>query len=73
MGLQNKNISVVAKHFTDRPSLNNNIDIGTEIHYFQCFVTTDMFLFCKPMFFSGICLIFRDFAFGRVKTRFKAL
>ena len=46
-------------------------DIGTKILYFQCFVTTDMFLFCKPIFFSGICRIFRDLAFGSVKTRFK--
>ena len=48
-------------------------DIGTKILYFQCFVTTDMFLFCKPIFFSGICHMFRDIAFGSVKTRFKAI
>ena len=48
-------------------------DIGTEILYFQCFVTTDMFLFCKPIFFSGNCRICRDLAFGSVKTRFKAI
>ena len=35
-------------------------DIGTQIIHFQCFVTTDMFLFCKPNFFSGNCCIFRD-------------
>ena len=29
-------------------------DIGTEILYFQCFVTTDMFLFCKPFALAGI-------------------
>ena len=49
------------------------IDIGTNILYFQCFVTTDMFLFCKPIFISGICCIFRDIAFGSAKTRFKAI
>ena len=48
-------------------------DIGTEILYFQCFVTTDMFLFCKPIIFSGNCRICRDLAFGSVKTRFKAI
>ena len=48
-------------------------DIGTKILYFQCFVTTDMFLFCKPIFFSGNCRIFRDLAFGSIKTRFKAI
>ena len=48
-------------------------DIGTKILYFQCFVTTDMFLFCKPIFFSGNCRICRDLAFGSVKTRFKAI
>ena len=48
-------------------------DIGTEILYFQCFVTTDMFLFCKPTAFSWNCRICRDLAFGSVKTRFKAI
>ena len=48
-------------------------DIGTKILYFQCFVTTDMFLFCKPIFFSGNCRILRDLAFGSVKTRFKVI
>ena len=48
-------------------------DIGTIILYFQCFVTTDMFLFCKPIVFSGNCRICRDLAFGSVKTRFKAI
>ena len=46
-------------------------DIGTNILFVQCFVTTDVFLFCKPVFFSGICRMFRDLAFGSVKTRFK--
>ena len=48
-------------------------DIGTKILFVQCFVTTDMFLFCKPIFFSGNCRICRDLAFGSVKTRFKAI
>ena len=51
----------------------NIYDIGANIIYFQCFVTTDMFLFCKPIFFSGNCRICRDLAFGSVKTRFKAI
>ena len=46
-------------------------DIGTQFSFVQCFVTTDMFLVCKLIFFSGICRIFRDLAFGSVKTRFK--
>ena len=46
-------------------------DIGTKIIFVQCFVTTDMFLVCKPIIFSGNCGIFRDLAFGSVKTRFK--
>ena len=32
-----------------------------------------MFLFCKPIIFSGNCRICRDLAFGNVKTRFKAI
>ena len=48
-------------------------DIGTKILYFQCFVTTGMFLFCKPIFFSGNCRICRNLAFGSVKTCFKAI
>ena len=57
----------------DKRTLNINIDIGTKILYFQCFVTTDMFLFCKPIFFNGNCRICRDLAFGSVKTHFKAI
>ena len=49
------------------------VDIGTKFLYFQCFVITDMFLFCKPIIFSGNCRICRDLAFGSVKTRFKAI
>ena len=48
-------------------------DIGTKILYFQCFFTTDMFLFCKTILYSGSCRIFRDLAFGSIKTRFKAI
>ena len=29
-------------------------DIGTEILFLPCFATTDMFLFCKKLIFSGI-------------------
>ena len=32
-----------------------------------------MFLFCKTILYSGNCRIFRDLAFGSVKTRFKAI
>ena len=54
-------------------NLKNEIyDIGTKIIYFQCFVTTDMFLFCKSIFFSGMCHMFHDLAFGSIKTRLKA-
>ena len=49
-----------------------NIGIGTKFLYFQCFVTTDMFLFLT-IFFSENYRIFRDLAFGNVKTRFKAI
>ena len=54
-------------------ALNINIDIGTKILYFQCFFTTDMFLFCKTILYSGNCRICRDLAFASVKTRFKAI
>ena len=49
------------------------VDIGTKIIYFQCFVTTEMFLFCKPIILSGNCRICRDLAFGSIKTRFKTI
>ena len=56
------------------------IDIGTKfiyiyiyIYIFQCFFTTDMFLFCKTILYSGNWRIFRDLAFGSIKTRFKAI
>ena len=68
--------NLITSNFPWFPQLNyqpNNIDIGTKILYFQCFVTTDMFLFCKPTIFSGNCRICRDLAFGSVKTRFKAI
>ena len=32
-----------------------------------------MFLFCKTILYSGYCRIFRDLAFGSIKTRFKAI
>ena len=52
---------------------NELYDIGAKILFVQCFVTTDMFLFCKPIIFRGNCRICRDLAFGSVKTRFKAI
>ena len=52
---------------------NELYDIGTKILFVQCFVATDMFSFSKPIFFSGNCRIFRDLAFGSIKTRFKAI
>ena len=48
-------------------------DVGTKVIYFQCFVTKDMFMFCKSIIFSGNCRILRDLAFGSVKIRFKAI
>ena len=48
-------------------------DIGTDFLYVQCFVTTDMFLFSKSIFFNGNCRILQDLAFGSVKTRFKPI
>ena len=47
-------------------------NIGTEILYFQCFVTTDMFLFCKSIIFSGDCSARFAPLESSVKTRFKA-
>ena len=47
-------------------------NIGTEILYFQCFVTTDMFLFCKSIIFSGDCSKSPPPLDFSVKTRFKA-
>ena len=47
-------------------------DIGTEILYFQCFVTTDMFLLCKSIFFSGDCSARFPPLESSAKTRFKA-
>ena len=32
-----------------------------------------MILFCKTILYSGNCRIFRDLAFGKIKTRFKAI
>ena len=68
--------NLITSNFPWFPQLNyqpNNVDIGTNILYVQCFVTTDMFLFCKPIIFSGNCRICRDLAFGSFKTRFKAI
>ena len=52
---------------------NELYDIGTIFLFVQCFFTTDMFLFCKTILYSGNCRIFRDLAFGSIKTRFKAI
>ena len=48
-------------------------DIGTKILYFQCFVTTDMFLFSISIIPEDLESSRRDLAFGSVKTRFKAI
>ena len=62
------------KHVGCSLSAQNEIyDIGTKIIYFQSFVTTDMFLFCKPICFSWNCRMFKDLAFGNIKIRFKAI
>ena len=47
-------------------------DIGNEILQFQCFFTTDMFLFCKSIIFSGDCSKSPPPLDFSVKTRFKA-
>ena len=52
---------------------NEIYDIGTEILYFQCFVTTDMFLFSISIIPEDLETSRRDLAFGSVKTRFKAI
>ena len=48
-------------------------DIGTNILYFLCFVTTDMFLFSISIISEDLESSRRDLAFGSVKTRFKAI
>ena len=48
-------------------------DIGAKILYFQCFVTTDMFLFSISIIPEDLETSRRDLAFGSVKTRFKAI
>ena len=52
---------------------NEIYDIGTEILYVQCFVTTDMFLFSISIILEDLESSRRDLAFGCVKTRFKAI
>ena len=53
-------------------NLENEIyDIGTKILYVQCLSPRICFCFVNPQFFSGMCRIFRDLAFGSIKTRFK--
>ena len=47
-------------------------DIGNGIIQFQCFFTTDMFLFCKSIIFSGDCSKSLPPLQSSVKTRFKA-
>ena len=47
--------------------------VGTEFLYFQCFVTTDMFLFSISIIPEDLESSRRDLAFGSVKTRFKAI
>ena len=48
-------------------------DLGAKILYFQCFVTTDMFLFSISIIPEDLESSRRDLAFGSVKTRFKAI
>ena len=47
-------------------------DIGTTFLYFQCFVTTDMFLFSISIIPEDLESSRRDLAFASVKTRFQA-
>ena len=52
---------------------NEVYDIGTKIPYFQCFVTTDLFLFSKSIILEEIKSARRVLSYGSVKTRFKAI
>ena len=47
--------------------------IGTEILYFQCFVTTDMFLFSKSIIPEDLSTDWRVLKPAGVKRRFKAI
>ena len=49
------------------------LTLGPNFYIFSVFFTTDMFLFCKTILYSGNCRIFRNLAFGNIKTRFKAI
>ena len=51
----------------------NYMTLGPKLYLFSVFFTTDVFLFCKAILYSGNCRIFRDLAFGSIKTRFKAI
>ncbi len=48
-------------------------DIGTEILFLHCFATTDMFLFCKKLIFSGIATHWPVDKDSGVKTPFWAI
>ena len=48
-------------------------EIGIKIKYFQCFVTTDMFLLSISIIPEDLESSRRDLAFGSVKTRFKPI
>ena len=48
-------------------------NIGTEILYFQCFVTMDMFLFSKSIIPEDSKSARRVLKHAGVKTRFKAI
>ena len=48
-------------------------DIETKILYFQCFVTTGMFLFSISIIPEDLESSRQDLAFDSVKTRFKAI
>ena len=48
-------------------------NIGTEILYFQCFLTTDMFLFSKSIIPEDSKISRRDLEHVCVKRRFKAI
>ena len=55
------------------PQRNEIYDIGAKKIYFQCFVTTDMFLFSISIIPEDLESSRRDLAFGSVKTQFKAI
>ena len=47
--------------------------LGPNFYIFSVLSPLICFCFVNPLFFCGMCRIFRDLAFGNIKTRFKGL